>query len=108
MERLVKGDVVVVPFPFSDTKTSKRRPAMVLAVAGNEIVLVEITSKKRHSDDISISQNDLKQGTLKVMSWARPLRLVTIHLSLVLYKIGPLKVEKRDEIINKICGLLRD
>ncbi|MDL5503395.1 MAG: hypothetical protein QSU88_09280 [Candidatus Methanoperedens sp.] len=32
MARFVKGDVVVVPFPFSDLSQSKRRPALVIAV----------------------------------------------------------------------------
>ena len=31
MERFVKGDVVVVPFPFSDLSMVKRRPALVVA-----------------------------------------------------------------------------
>jgi hypothetical protein len=29
MEKFVKGDVVVIPFPFSDLTASKRRPALV-------------------------------------------------------------------------------
>ena len=31
MAKFVKGDVVVVPFPFSDLSQSKRRPALVIA-----------------------------------------------------------------------------
>ena len=31
MERFVKGDVVVVPFPLSDLSRAKRRPALVIA-----------------------------------------------------------------------------
>ena len=31
MEKFVKGDVVVVPIPFSDLTEAKRRPALVLA-----------------------------------------------------------------------------
>lgn len=47
MEKPVKGDVVVVSFPFSDLSNSKRRPALVLAVLeGADVVLCQITSKQ--------------------------------------------------------------
>jgi len=31
MAQFVRGDVVVVPFPFSDLSASKRRPALIVA-----------------------------------------------------------------------------
>jgi mRNA interferase MazF len=46
MEEFVKGDVVVVPFPFSDLSEAKRRPALVIAdLAGDDFVLCQITSQ---------------------------------------------------------------
>ena len=46
MERFVKGNVVIIPFPFSDLSDSKRRPALVLAdLQGNDIILCQITSQ---------------------------------------------------------------
>lgn len=40
MARFVKGDVVVVPFPFSDLTQAKRRPALVVAsLPGNIDIL---------------------------------------------------------------------
>ncbi|MDR3570016.1 MAG: hypothetical protein P4L43_18490 [Syntrophobacteraceae bacterium] len=31
MGRFVKGDIVVIPFPYSDLSASKKRPALVVA-----------------------------------------------------------------------------
>ena len=51
MEEFVKGDVVVLPFPFSDLSNSKKRPALVVAnLEGEDIILCQITSKARIDD----------------------------------------------------------
>jgi len=43
MARFVKGDVVVLPFPFSDLSQSKRRPALVITeLLRNDIILIKI------------------------------------------------------------------
>ncbi|WP_242716914.1 hypothetical protein [Microcoleus vaginatus] len=45
MATFVKGDVVVVPFPFSDLTQAKRRPALILAtLEGKDLILCQITS----------------------------------------------------------------
>jgi len=42
MAVFVKGDVVVLPFPFADLSGSKRRPALVLAdLPGDDILLYQ-------------------------------------------------------------------
>jgi mRNA interferase MazF len=46
MAKFIKGDVVVIPFPFSDLSQAKRRPALVIAAfEGNDAILCQITSK---------------------------------------------------------------
>ncbi len=46
MAKFVKGDVVVIPFPFSDLSQSKRRPALVIAeLEGDDLILCQITSQ---------------------------------------------------------------
>ena len=109
MESFVKGDLVVVPFPFSDLTESKRRPALVLSVLqGDDLILCQITSKGiKDTYAISLSDLDCETGGLNKMSNVRPNRLFTADKSLVLYKVGHLKPEKLDHILSKVIGLLR-
>ena len=58
MEGFVRGDVVVVPFPFSDLSRAKRRPALVVAeLKGDDLILCQITSQQV-KDEYSISLDD--------------------------------------------------
>lgn len=96
MERPVKGDVVVIPFPFSDLSASKRRPALVVAnLGGNDVILCQITSVARNDRfSISLIRSDFKDGKLRVESRIRPNRLFTADRSIIEYKAGTLTNEK--------------
>ena len=49
MEKPVKGDIVVVPFPYSNLSAAKKRPAFVAAsLNGEDIILCQITSKSKN------------------------------------------------------------
>ena len=79
MGKFVKGDVVVLPFPFSDLNSSKRRPALVVAIASPEdIVLAQITSRSfSDSYTIELSDIDFSSGGLNTSSSIRPNKLFT-------------------------------
>jgi len=54
VEKFVKGDVVVVPFTFSDLTQAKRRPALVVSVLeGDDLILSQITSQFIIVNDIN-------------------------------------------------------
>ena len=108
MGRFVKGDVVVVPFPFSDLTMSKRRPALVLAdLTGDDLVLCQITSQTiRDTYAIDLQGADFADGTLHKPSNIRPNRLFTADRHIVLYKTGQLKKEKIDTVIKALVKIL--
>ncbi len=46
METFIKGDVIVLPFPFTDLSSAKRRPALILSgITGDDYIMLQITSK---------------------------------------------------------------
>jgi mRNA interferase MazF len=109
LAKFVKGDVVVVPFPFSDLEQSKRRPALVLAgLDGDDVILCQITSQSvadRYS--VVIADTDFASGSLKQKSNARPNRLFTADSHIILYKVGDRNPDKVNEITNKAIDILR-
>jgi len=59
VEKFIKGEVIVIPFPFSDLSGSKKRPAFVLAdLQGDYILQCQITSQQT-KDIHSISLNKM-------------------------------------------------
>ena len=92
----MKGDLVVLPFPYSDVSSSKKRPALVAAnLEGDDLILCQITSKKRIDNySINLKNNDFKKGSLNLTSMIRPNRLFTADKSIISYKIGMLNGSK--------------
>jgi mRNA interferase MazF len=104
MGRFIKGDVVVTPFPFSDLRGGKNRPALVVAaLKGNDVITCMITSQNvRDEDALPLSDKDFATGSLKKESNIRPNRIFTADSTIFLYRIGTLEKEKSAEVINKI------
>ncbi len=110
MEEFIKGDIVVIPFPFSDLSQLKKRPAIVItSFKGEDLILAQITSKNI-SDDYSIflSQENFVEGKLTVDSNIRPNKLFTASKKLILYKIGSIKIDKLTQVINKIIEIIKN
>jgi mRNA interferase MazF len=102
----MRGDIVVVPFPFSSLQGSKRRPALVLADSGSDdFVLCQITSQNvKDRFAVSITSSDTG-GKLLVNSNVRPNKLFTIEKSVILYKIGTLNNNKLASVLAKLSEL---
>ena len=109
MARFVKGDVVVVHFPFSYLTNAKRRPALVIAeLEGDDLILCQITSQRiKDRYAISIEENDFEIGTLRQRSNVRPNRIFTADRHIILYRADHLKYEKIKEVIDKIIEILQ-
>jgi mRNA interferase MazF len=108
MGPLVKGDVVVIPFPFSDLSATKRRPALVIAtLPGDDVMLCQITSQAiTHNLAIAISAQDFADGSLHQSSNVRPERLFTADSHIIAYRVGSLTPAKMREVTDAIIRLI--
>jgi len=87
--------VVVVPFPYSDRLTEKRRPAIV--VSSNQLMakyrliwLVMVTSADNRRWDCDVDVSDLASAGLPAPSRVRPAKLATIDSDRVVQRVGRL------------------
>jgi mRNA interferase MazF len=100
-----KGDIVLVPFPFTDFSQSKLRPAIVLWTnpTSADVTLCFITSQNvriLNEGEFTLDQSDREfQGTgLKVASKVRVTRIVTIERGLIMRRLGQLGIEQLQQL----------
>jgi len=104
-------DVVVVPFPFTDRTTTKRRPALVLSDAGNfnkqvgQSVLAMITSAVNSNWPLDVDITDLDSAGLPSASVVR-MKLFTLDDQLVIRKAGALSDDDQQRVTNALKQLL--
>lgn len=91
------GDVVLVPFPFTDQSGTKKRPAVVVSSHGynihrRDIVIMAITSQVRTPLGFGEAMiGDWQGAGLVKASVLKPV-FATIEQALVLRVMGPLSV----------------
>lgn len=108
MEKFVRGDVVVVPFPYTDLSGAKRRPAIAVSNSvGEDVILCQITTK-HGENSIKFSQTDMESGKMEVESFIKPARIFTISNSLIVYKLGRATKKKQTEISKSLVKLFAE
>lgn len=103
------GEVVLVPFPFSDLSQSKVRPAVCLADAGRgDWILCQITSSA-YGDPaaIPLDDRDFTSGGLLVASFARPGKLFTAHAGLMIRSVGILTPTAFARLLSAVVAVLQ-
>ena len=90
------GDVVLVPFPFSDLSDAKLRPAFVVSeTSKGDWICPQITSNS-YTDNtaIEIKETDFQNGSLSRVSYARPGKLFTANSAIFRKNVGSLSCSK--------------
>ncbi len=97
-----KGDIVLIPFPFTNLKGLKKRPAVILYIDNSDIVVTFITTKLKWNEqtDVLLEPND--NNKLKKTSLIRTNKLATLEIELIIGKIGELTKTNLKELDYKL------
>lgn len=87
-----QGDIVLVPFPYTDLTAIKNRPALVISKSHNseDVILLAISSQKADFD-LQIDNGSLAKGQLPFVSYIKIRKVVTLKKSIIRKKVAILK-----------------
>jgi len=103
-----KFDIVLVNFPFSNLKKVKKRPALVInSLEGENIILCQITTKRRNIQKYEILLSKVScEGDIRFDSFIYTDMIFTLHKNLIYRKIGKIKNKETQEKINQKIKLI--
>ena len=95
-----KGDIVLIPFPFSDLSGSKLRPAVVLFTTDKDVTINFITSQLYLLSEYDIQVLPSASNGLKRTSLIRVGKFATVDKDLVVGRLGSIE-NKYEILLNK-------
>jgi mRNA interferase MazF len=109
------GDVVLLPFPFTDQTSSKQRFAIVLSSNWfnenrKDIIVMAVTSQvppQLKEDELLLSLEQQKQAGLPKKSIVKVTKIVTIDQVLVKKRLGMVTrkiIKKLNKLLKKFIG----
>ena len=105
-----QGDIILVPVPFTDLTSRKRRPVIVISNndynrTSRDMVVVAMTSQPQSSPyALTITSADLEQGTLNHPGQVRVDKIYTLAQSLAVKTFGRVNTS----VLDRIRTLMQD
>lgn len=110
MASFEQGDVVRVPFPYTDRSTRQYRPALVVSTSGLEaahgllwVVMITSAANRGWPEDLPILR--FADAGLPAASVIRPAKIATIEASHVT-RLGRIPDALRRKIIGRIAQFI--
>lgn len=106
-----QGDIVLIPIPFTDLSSQKRRPVVVISNDAynrktSDIIVVAMTSNPATVDyGFTVTSSDLEKGTLNRPGKMRVDRIYTLSQSIVVKTFGRVNAATLDRIRKMLQDL---
>lgn len=106
------GSVVVVPFPYSDRLSEKRRPAVVVSApeveASGLLWVLMVTTAKRGTQPLDVPIDDAAAAGLTRPCVVRPTKIACIEPARIVRRAGSLTRTTSDRVLRTVRALVAD
>lgn len=108
-----QGNLLLVPFPFSDQSGRKVRPVIVISnndfnEHSEDVIVIGVTSNiSKDKYTLKLNNGDLEEGRLISKCCIKVENILRLEKSLIIKKIGKIKREKLDKIIKVLDNIIK-
>lgn len=106
---LEAGTIVLIPFPYSDLSSAKKRPVLMLTQPDHQgdFVGMPLTTKRQSSPALQISSGALKgSGTLPANSWVKTDTVFSLCKTQIIKVLGCVTQTERIYCVQQLCIFL--
>ena len=106
-----QGDIVLIPFPYSDLSENKQRPALIVSnkfINESEDRICCLITRNSRRGDLLIDKKDFQKGNLPFKSFVRPQRIFTIHNRIIKKKLCTINSNFHIKVIEKLNEYLKN
>ncbi len=102
------GELVGIPFPYSDLTSKKRRPVLAVTTLDRhgDFVGLAVTSVPAVESAVAIDEKSMATGRLPKPSWVRYDKIFTLSETVVVRNFGTLDGDIFREVMKRLCKYL--
>jgi mRNA interferase MazF len=97
-----KGNIILIPFPFTDLSGKKLRPAVILIATDYDLTVSFITTQLKWKENTDLELVPTNLNGIKMPSLIRLSKIATIDRSLAIGKLGELHHNEIMDLNNKL------
>ncbi len=102
-----KGDIVLIPFPFTDLTGIKNRPALILVESELDVTVSFVSTKLKLQEETDIKLKPTQENGLKKESLIRLNKLATLDQELIIGRLGTVGKETLDLIDQNLIKIFK-
>lgn len=102
-----KGEIVLIPFPFTDLSGNKNRPALILIDSEDDVTVCFLTSQLKWQSEFDLLITPSDVNGLKITSLVRLSKFATIDKDLIIGRLGTLDNDYIELLNSNLIKVLK-